>query len=142
MKDGTSKSFEQAYNCQAVVDDKSQIIVATNVTQQSNDKQQVEPMVETIKENTGGEIPKKLSVDTGYFSESNIEYLEGEEIDVYVATGNTSTAVHQCRHHVGVFQRISLRKSVWLANCELRRAARLTRNADNVGHFSHIVLGR
>ena len=87
MKDGASKSFEQAYNCQAAVDEKSQIIVATNVTQQTNDKQQVEPMVETIKKNTGGQTPKKLSADTGYFSESNIEYLEGEEIDSYVATG-------------------------------------------------------
>jgi transposase len=87
MKDGVSKSFEQAYNCQVAVDDKSQIIVATNVTQQTNDKQQVEPMVEAIKENIGGEAPKKLSADTGYFSETNIEYLEGEEIDSYVATG-------------------------------------------------------
>jgi transposase len=87
MKDGASKSFEQAYNCQAAVDEKSQIIVATHVTQQTNDKQQVEPMVETIKENTGGGKPKKLSADTGYFSESNIAYLEGEEIDGYVATG-------------------------------------------------------
>jgi transposase len=87
MKDGASKSFEQAYNCQAAVDDKSQIIVATNVTQQTNDKQQVEPMVEAIKDNTGGETPKKLSADTGYFSELNIDYLEGEEIDSYVATG-------------------------------------------------------
>ena len=87
MKDGASKSFEQAYNCQAAVDDKSQIIVATNVTQQTNDKQQVEPMVEAIKENISGETPKKLSTDTGYFSETNIEYLEGEEIDSYVATG-------------------------------------------------------
>lgn len=87
MKDGASKSFEQAYNCQAAVDEKSQIIVASNVTQQTNDKQQVEPMVESIKGNTGGCKPKKLSADTGYFSESNIEYLDGEEIDSYVATG-------------------------------------------------------
>ena len=87
MKDGASKSFEQAYNCQAAVDEKSQIIVATNVTQQTNDKQQVEPMVESIKDNTGDCKPKKLSADTGYFSESNIEYLEGEDIDSYVATG-------------------------------------------------------
>ena len=87
MKDGSSKSFEQAYNCQAAVDEESQIIVATNVTQQTNDKQQVEPMVESIKDNTDGDKPEKLSADTGYFSESNIEYLEGEQIDSYVATG-------------------------------------------------------
>jgi transposase len=93
MKDGSSKSFEQAYNCQAAVDEKSQIIVATNVTQQTNDKQQVEPMVEAIKDNNDGGKPKKVSADTGYFSESNIEYLEGQEIDAYVATGRDKHGV-------------------------------------------------
>jgi len=87
MKDSASKSFEQGYNCQVAVDDKSQIIVASGVTQQSNDKQQVKPMVEAIKDNTEGSKPRKLSADTGYFSESNIEYLEGERIDGYLATG-------------------------------------------------------
>ena len=87
MKDSASKSFEQGYNCQVAVDDKSQIIVASGVTQQSNDKEQVKPMVEAIKDNTGGSKPRKVSGDTGYFSESNIEYLEGERIDGYLATG-------------------------------------------------------
>ena len=87
MIDGASKSFEQAYNCQAAVDSESQIIVAANVTQQTNDKQQLEPMVETIKKNTGGDKPEKLSADTGYFSQLNMEYLEEEGIDAYVATG-------------------------------------------------------
>lgn len=87
MKDSASKSFEQGYNCQVVVDDKSQIIIASGVTQQSNDKQQVKPMVEAIKDNTGGSKPRKVSADTGYFSESNIEYLEGERIDGYLAIG-------------------------------------------------------
>ena len=86
MKDGASKSFEQAYNCQAAVDEESQIIVATNVTQQANDKQQLEPLVEEIKKNTDGETPEKLSADNGYFSEFNVEYLEGESVDGYIAT--------------------------------------------------------
>lgn len=86
MKDGASKSFEQAYNCQAAVDEESQIIVATNVTQQANDKQQLKPLVEEIKKNTDGEAPEKLSADSGYFSESNVEYLEGECVDGYIAT--------------------------------------------------------
>lgn len=50
-------------------------------------KQQLEPMVETIKKNTGGDKPQKLSADTGYFSQLNMEYLEEEGIDAYVATG-------------------------------------------------------
>ena len=57
MKDGSSKSFEQCYNCQAGVDEQSQVIVATNVTQEPNDKQQVKPMVGKIKENMEGKVP-------------------------------------------------------------------------------------
>jgi transposase len=87
MKDGASKSFEQAYNCQVAVDEESQIIVATNVTQQANDKQQLEPLVEEIKKNTDEQTPEKLSADNGYFSEPNVAYLEGEGIDGYIATG-------------------------------------------------------
>jgi transposase len=85
MKDGTTKSFEQCYNCQAAVDE-SQVIVATGVTQETNDKQQVKPMVESVKENTGRR-PKVMSQDSGYFSEDNVKYLEEEGIDAYVATG-------------------------------------------------------
>jgi transposase len=79
------KSFTQGYNCQAAVDDESQIIVAADVTQSTVDKQQVKPMVEHIKTNTG-EKPKKLSADTGYFSEDNVEALTEEGIDAYIAT--------------------------------------------------------
>ena len=50
MKDGATKAFEQAYNCQFAVDSKCQIIVATAATEACNDKEQVEPMVERIKE--------------------------------------------------------------------------------------------
>lgn len=51
MKDGSSKSFEQAYNAQAVVDSAAQIIVATGVTQESNDKKQLLPMLAEVKNN-------------------------------------------------------------------------------------------
>ena len=86
MKDGATKSFEQCYNCQAAVDEKSQIIVATHVTQQANDKQQLESLVEEIKDNTGAK-PKKVSADSGYYSEPNIKYLGEEGIDGFIATG-------------------------------------------------------
>ena len=85
MKDGATKSFEQSYNCQIAVDDKAQVIVATDVTQAANDKQQVKPMVEQIKSNTG-ETPRKISADSGYFSEDNIEHLKEQNIDAYIAT--------------------------------------------------------
>lgn len=85
MKDGASKSFEQAYNCQ-VATNENQIIVGRNVTQQTNDKQQLKPLVEDVKE-TNGEKPGKVSSDSGYYSDKNVAYLESEEIDGYVAVG-------------------------------------------------------
>jgi transposase len=82
MKMGNG-SFDQAYNCQAAVDSGSQIIVGRSVTNAANDKEQLEPMVEQINGNTG-EKPKKLSGDSGYYSEGNVSYLRREEIDDYL----------------------------------------------------------
>jgi transposase len=87
MRDGATKSFEQSYNCQAAVDSQAQVIVAAQVTQQANDKQQVQPLVEQMKANLNGRIPAELSADAGYFSEDNVGYLEGEKIDPYLAPG-------------------------------------------------------
>jgi hypothetical protein len=85
MKDGATKAFEQCYNAQAAVDSAAQIIVAADVTQQPNDKQQAVPMAEQIEENTGLN-PDKASADSGYFSEANVRALEARGIDTYIAT--------------------------------------------------------
>jgi hypothetical protein len=87
MRDGATKSFEQSYNCQAVVDSQAQVIVAAQVTQQANDKQQVKPLIDEMKANLGGRTPGELSADTGYFSEANVIYIEDQKIEGYVATG-------------------------------------------------------
>jgi hypothetical protein len=82
-----AKSFIQGYNCQAAVDKEAQVVVATNVTQETNDKQQVTPLIERIEANTGGNLPKVISADSGYFSETNCNTLADKNIDAYVATG-------------------------------------------------------
>ncbi len=79
-------NFIRGYNCQAAVDEKSQIIVATHVTQDSNDKQQLKPLLDKIKSNMAGR-PKIISADSGYFSEDNCSHLESQQIDGYISTG-------------------------------------------------------
>ena len=49
MKDGATKEFVQGYNAQIAVDGKSQVIVASGVTQETNDKRQLIPMLERLK---------------------------------------------------------------------------------------------
>jgi hypothetical protein len=85
MVDGATKAFVQAYNCEAAVDADSQVIVAADVTQDANDKKQIEPMSEQVKANTG-ERPRELSADADFFSEANARHLEAEGVDAYIAT--------------------------------------------------------
>ncbi len=70
------------------MDSEKQIIVACDVTSQSNDKQQFGPMLEQAQENVGRDKRiKAASADSGYYSESNVAYAQDKEIDVYIATG-------------------------------------------------------
>lgn len=83
-----NRGWDQCGNAQAAVDSKKQIIVACDVTNESNDKQQFEPMLEQTKENVGKDNKiKAASADSGYYSESNVEYGQDKKIDVYIATG-------------------------------------------------------
>ena len=43
MKDSATKSFEQSYNCQAAADGHCQLIIATGVSEEANDKGELKP---------------------------------------------------------------------------------------------------
>jgi transposase len=86
MPDGGNKgAFVQGYNAQIAVDSASQVIVAAEVTQETNDKKQLLPMIARIAINLDKK-PEKVSADTGYFSEANVTDEQVKDIDLYVAT--------------------------------------------------------
>ena len=80
---GDRRAFMQAYNCQAVVDGKEQVIVAADVTQQTNDSRQAEPMIGQVKSNVG-QFPRKASMDAGYFSKDSIATLKRAGVETFV----------------------------------------------------------
>jgi transposase len=66
--------FEQCYNAQAVVDTESMLVLVSHVSQDTNDKQQIAPMLGKMQANPEGlNQPHTLLADTGYFSEKNVE---------------------------------------------------------------------
>jgi hypothetical protein len=82
--------FVQAYNAQAAVEPKLQLIVGQTVTQAANDKEQLIPMLATMEEQSG-QRPDDILADSGYCSEKNLEALDSEEnperrVDGYIAT--------------------------------------------------------
>ena len=76
--------FVQAYNVQVAVDE-LQLIVGQAVTQETNDKQQLMPMIATIKEQSG-DTPALLLADAGYCSDENLEAVANTTIDAFIST--------------------------------------------------------
>ena len=93
--------FEQCYNAQAAVDTESMMILAAQVTQATNDKQQVKPMVEKVQANPEGlNCPETLLADTGYFSEANVATCVAADIEPLIA-------VNRDEHHPDWRERFS-----------------------------------
>jgi len=100
----SNKGWEYSGNAQVVVDDACQIIVACDVTDQSNDKQQAVPMAAQALANleragierprdAAGQVQKiAAALDSGYFSTTAVAGLEALGIDAYIAT-------ERQRHH-------------------------------------------
>ena len=85
--------FEQAYNAQAAVATGSLLVVAGDVVQAANDKQQITPMLARL-----GRLPEALGkprtllADSGYFSEANVAACAAARIAPLIAPGRE-------RHH-------------------------------------------
>jgi transposase len=99
-----NKGWDCCGNAQASVDDGCQIILACDVTDQCNDKQQAEPMAAATRDQLeqAGIVPETdeseprpripAALDTGYYSESAVAGLERERFDPHIAT-------ERQRHH-------------------------------------------
>ena len=80
--------FKQCYNAQAAVAAGSLLVVANDVVQATNDKQQLQPMLGRL-----GALPEELGdvetllADTGYFSAANVEACVAAEVDPLIAMG-------------------------------------------------------
>jgi transposase len=80
--------FDQCYNAQAAVAADSLLVIAADVVQAPNDKQQIEPMLNQI-----GALPDELGeartllADTGYFSAANVAACGAAGIAPLIAMG-------------------------------------------------------
>jgi hypothetical protein len=91
--------FVQGYNAQAAVEPKLLLIVGQTVTEATNDKKQLIPMVELIEQQSG-QRPETILADNGYCSEQNLEHLESADeperkIEGFIATGKQKHGEHR-----------------------------------------------
>ena len=81
--------FVQAYNAQIAVEPDFQLIVGQRVTQAANDKQQLQPTLDVVRQQAG-QTPQAVLTDSGYCSEANLQYLEKNKIAGFIATDRES----------------------------------------------------
>lgn len=91
--------FVQGYNAQAAVEPELGLIVGQRVTEAANDKEQLQPMVEAVEEQSG-QRPEAILADSGYCSDENLAYLESagnpeRKIEGYIATGKQKHGEHR-----------------------------------------------
>jgi transposase len=79
--------FVQGYNVQVAVEGTLQLIVGEAVTQETNDKRQLSPMIRTIHQQSG-QTPAQVLADSGYCSEESLRDLADLPIPIegYLAT--------------------------------------------------------
>jgi transposase len=94
-----NKGWDYCGNAQASVDGACQIIVACDVTEASNDKQQAEPMGQATlatltqaglahpQDGAGAAPAIPATLDNGYYSAAAVAALETLGFDPYIATG-------------------------------------------------------
>lgn len=93
--------FDQCYNAQAGVDTATMLVITPYVTQATNDKQQVAPLLARLASLPASlGTPNDLLADTDYFSAANVKACADGEITPWIAA-------HRERHHLDVFERFA-----------------------------------
>ena len=91
MKNSTNDGFDHHDNAQVATDHGSLLMVAHSLSNHTNDQAEVAPTLDTLPEALG--TPSAGTLDTGYFSATNIAALEQRGIEPYIAVGR------QPHHH-------------------------------------------
>lgn len=88
--------FQQCYNHQIAVDSRERVIVGYTTTQEASDINQLKPVYEESKANTG-RTPGRVSADVGYFSGENLAYLKEESVDAYICPEQETGPYHKSK---------------------------------------------
>lgn len=83
----TANGVIQGYNGVAMADSKHQVIVAAEAFGKGPEQDLLKPMIDSTKENLEADVfeTTKLTADSGFHTNKNMDMLAEEGIDAYVA---------------------------------------------------------
>lgn len=95
MKMKKGNHYEQAYNCQLLVEDKGEVIVGNNLSDSPTDVTETKPTMEKFKQEQKVDLKGvETFQDNGYSSSLTAEYYEKEGVVTYIPDPATTKELH------------------------------------------------
>jgi transposase len=88
MKNSRNDGFDQHYNAQVAVEQKSRLAVGFSLSNHTNDQHEAEATLENVSPELG--TIKSAVFDTGFLNPKTIALLEARAIEPYIATGRAA----------------------------------------------------
>jgi len=80
-----------AYNAQLSVDGETQLIVAAQVSDAPNDRNEFSKQHAQVEENLGADLRRQYTTDAGYHSLEQLEYADEQQVDAVIADPRPAT---------------------------------------------------
>ena len=104
MKMKKGMHYEQAYNCQLLVEDKGEIIVGNYISDSPNDNHETIPTMEKFKHEQKVDLNGvETFQDNGYSSSKTAEYYEKEGAIAYIPNPVTTKELHGKAYQISKF---------------------------------------
>ena len=102
MKKGLS--YEQAYNCQLLVEDKSEMIVCNYLSNSANDSHETIPTMEKFKKDLKMDLKNiEIFQDNGYSNSLTADYYEKEGVVAYIPNPEMTKKLHGKEKYIKKF---------------------------------------
>jgi transposase len=116
----TSSGFDQCYNGQIAVDEATQLIVASGLTNGAADQGQLLPLITTAQA-TLGSVPPEVLADAGYRDEATFQTLETQQITGYISLGREGKPTVAPNATLAATQRMAARLTSETGRARYRR---------------------
>ena len=146
MKMKKGLHYEQAYNCQLLVEDKGEIIVANNLSDSPADVTETIPTMEKFKQEQNASLKGvEIFQDNGFSSGATAEYYEKEGAIAYIPDTVTTQELHGKINEIPKFHndnfKLDFKKNQ--AICPAGHRMDYVRKEDNKknGNWTNVYLG-
>ncbi len=104
MKMKKGLHYEQAYNCQLLIEDKGEIIVGNYISDSPNDSHETIPTMEKFKQEQNVNLKGvEIFQDNGYSGSITAQYYEKEEAIAYIPDNTTTKELHGKAYQISKF---------------------------------------